>query len=167
MPKPAPNAPKWANVSPSFPTTSAPASTCRMSSGGKKKMPHPFPSISRPAAGRTDAANVRCQSLRRTLPSGRTCHRHSQPHLPLHQLAGCRLVERKRCPTRSHRYPGPRQGELMPPMFDAKACAERSQVGERVTVIPNHICPCINLQDVVWWKEKDAPPVPIDIQARG
>jgi D-serine deaminase-like pyridoxal phosphate-dependent protein len=50
---------------------------------------------------------------------------------------------------------------------DAKACAKTPKVGERVTVIPNHICPCINLQDVVWWKEKDQKPVAIEIQARG
>jgi D-serine deaminase-like pyridoxal phosphate-dependent protein len=38
---------------------------------------------------------------------------------------------------------------------DARACERRPRVGERVTVIPNHICPCVNLQDFVWWKEGD------------
>lgn len=27
----------------------------------------------------------------------------------------------------------------------------RPKVGERVVVIPNHICPCVNLQDAVWF----------------
>ena len=38
---------------------------------------------------------------------------------------------------------------------DASQSERRPKVGERVSVIPNHICPCINLQDVVWWKEGD------------
>jgi D-serine deaminase-like pyridoxal phosphate-dependent protein len=50
---------------------------------------------------------------------------------------------------------------------DVRACAKTPKVGERVTVIPNHICPCVNLQDVIWWKEKDQKPVAIEIQARG
>jgi D-serine deaminase-like pyridoxal phosphate-dependent protein len=40
-------------------------------------------------------------------------------------------------------------------------------VGERVTVIPNHICPCINLQDAVWWREADGHLRPLTIDARG
>jgi D-serine deaminase-like pyridoxal phosphate-dependent protein len=50
---------------------------------------------------------------------------------------------------------------------DATKCAKRPKVGERVTVIPNHICPCINLQDVVWWREKGQRAVAIEIEARG
>jgi D-serine deaminase-like pyridoxal phosphate-dependent protein len=51
-------------------------------------------------------------------------------------------------------------------VVDASGCESRPRVGERVTVIPNHICPCINLQDQVWWKEgTDATPIPVD--ARG
>ena len=50
---------------------------------------------------------------------------------------------------------------------DSTRCARTPKVGERVTVIPNHICPCINLQDVVWWREKGQRAVAIDIQARG
>ncbi len=33
---------------------------------------------------------------------------------------------------------------------DVTGCDARPRIGERVTVIPNHICPCVNLQDVVW-----------------
>lgn len=36
---------------------------------------------------------------------------------------------------------------------DVSLCARRPKVGERVTVIPNHICPCVNLQDAFWWRE--------------
>jgi D-serine deaminase-like pyridoxal phosphate-dependent protein len=50
---------------------------------------------------------------------------------------------------------------------DVRSSARTPKVGERVTVIPNHICPCINLQDVVWWKEGDEKPIAIDVQARG
>jgi D-serine deaminase-like pyridoxal phosphate-dependent protein len=50
---------------------------------------------------------------------------------------------------------------------DSTRCAKGPKVGERVTVIPNHICPCINLQDAVWWRERDQKPVAIEIQARG
>lgn len=50
---------------------------------------------------------------------------------------------------------------------DASACDRRPKVGERVTVIPNHICPCINLQDVVWWHEPDSAPEPLTVDARG
>jgi D-serine deaminase-like pyridoxal phosphate-dependent protein len=50
---------------------------------------------------------------------------------------------------------------------DVRGCEMTPKVGERVTVIPNHICPCINLQDVVWWKEKDQKSMALHIQARG
>lgn len=42
----------------------------------------------------------------------------------------------------------------------------RPELGERVTIIPNHICPCINLQDVFWWRE-GAAMRPILVDARG
>ena len=50
---------------------------------------------------------------------------------------------------------------------DATASDRRPKVGERVTVIPNHICPCINLQDIVWWHEPGSPPEPLTVDARG
>lgn len=41
------------------------------------------------------------------------------------------------------------------------------QVGVRVTVLPNHICPCVNLQDVVYWRTADGlEPLPIDARGR-
>jgi D-serine deaminase-like pyridoxal phosphate-dependent protein len=51
--------------------------------------------------------------------------------------------------------------------LDTTACDRQPAVGERVTVIPNHICPCINLQDTVWWCEAGEPPRLLTIDARG
>lgn len=49
---------------------------------------------------------------------------------------------------------------------DSRACEKTPKVGERVTVIPNHICPCVNLQDQIWWREeKEIRPIHVD--ARG
>jgi D-serine deaminase-like pyridoxal phosphate-dependent protein len=46
-------------------------------------------------------------------------------------------------------------------------CARRPKVGERVRVIPNHICPCINLQDAVWWHDSDGPIRRLAVDSRG
>lgn len=51
--------------------------------------------------------------------------------------------------------------------IDTTACDRQPSVGERVTVIPNHICPCINLQDAVWWCEPGESPQLLTIDARG
>jgi D-serine deaminase-like pyridoxal phosphate-dependent protein len=50
---------------------------------------------------------------------------------------------------------------------DVSQCEKRPKVGERVSVIPNHICPCINLQDAIWWREADGSLQKIKIDARG
>ena len=50
---------------------------------------------------------------------------------------------------------------------DARECAKRPKVGERVSIVPNHICPCINLQDQFWWQEDGGPPRPVRVEARG
>lgn len=50
---------------------------------------------------------------------------------------------------------------------DVTRCDKRPAIGQRVSVIPNHICPCINLQDRVWWREPGAPPTPLTVDARG
>ena len=50
---------------------------------------------------------------------------------------------------------------------DVTGCDRLPKIGDRVTVIPNHICPCINLQDQVWWKEGGQEPRPLPIDARG
>src|SRR5258706_1461722 len=50
---------------------------------------------------------------------------------------------------------------------DCRESDRSPKVGERVTVIPNHICPCVNLQDQVWWQEPGQPPRVIKVDARG
>ena len=40
-------------------------------------------------------------------------------------------------------------------------------VGERLTIIPNHICPCVNLQDAAWLLEADGSLRPLCIDGRG
>jgi D-serine deaminase-like pyridoxal phosphate-dependent protein len=50
---------------------------------------------------------------------------------------------------------------------DVTACDRAPKVGDRVTVIPNHICPCVNLQDQVWWKFGDEPLRAVRVEARG
>jgi D-serine deaminase-like pyridoxal phosphate-dependent protein len=50
---------------------------------------------------------------------------------------------------------------------DCRGCGSGPRVGERVTVIPNHICPCVNLQDQVWWAEEGEAPRAMRVDARG
>jgi D-serine deaminase-like pyridoxal phosphate-dependent protein len=50
---------------------------------------------------------------------------------------------------------------------DIRACRAGPQLGERVTVIPNHICPCVNLQDAVWWRDEEGRLQELPIDARG
>ncbi|MDB6121852.1 MAG: D-threonine aldolase [Pedosphaera sp.] len=50
---------------------------------------------------------------------------------------------------------------------DVSACEKRPKIGERVSVIPNHICPCVNLQDALWWQETDGSLLRINVDARG
>jgi D-serine deaminase-like pyridoxal phosphate-dependent protein len=52
---------------------------------------------------------------------------------------------------------------------DVRNCSGRiPKVGERVSVIPNHICPCVNLQDRVYWREPGGQePRPLEVDARG
>ena len=50
---------------------------------------------------------------------------------------------------------------------DVTQCDRRPKVGDRVSVIPNHICPCVNLQDTIWWREGDGSLSPLPVEARG
>ena len=50
---------------------------------------------------------------------------------------------------------------------DVRQCSRPPRIGERVSVIPNHICPCVNLHDSVWWYETDGTLRPLTIDARG
>jgi D-serine deaminase-like pyridoxal phosphate-dependent protein len=49
---------------------------------------------------------------------------------------------------------------------DVSACARRPKIGERVSVVPNHICPCVNLVNAFWWWENGSA-VGIRVDARG
>lgn len=50
---------------------------------------------------------------------------------------------------------------------DMSQCEQRPKIGDRVSVIPNHICPCVNLQDAIWWREADGSLQKITVDARG
>jgi D-serine deaminase-like pyridoxal phosphate-dependent protein len=50
---------------------------------------------------------------------------------------------------------------------DVTACPSRPAIGDRVTVIPNHICPCVNLQEFVWYAQSGEPLRQIPVDARG
>jgi len=50
---------------------------------------------------------------------------------------------------------------------DVTACSSKPAVGDRVTVIPNHICPCVNLRDEMWWCEPNDFPRHLMVNARG
>ncbi|MDZ4849793.1 MAG: alanine racemase [Pirellulaceae bacterium] len=50
---------------------------------------------------------------------------------------------------------------------DVSTLEQRPKVGERVSVIPNHICPCVNLQDRIWLLESDGNVSPICVDGRG
>ncbi len=48
---------------------------------------------------------------------------------------------------------------------DVRRCERRPAVGERVTIVPNHVCPCVNLHDRLWWRT-DEGPRPLPVEAR-
>jgi D-serine deaminase-like pyridoxal phosphate-dependent protein len=65
-------------------------------------------------------------------------------------------------------YPGAKLTRLSEEhgQVDVSLCDRRPRIGERVSVIPNHICPCVNLQDRFWWLEgRSLRPIAVD--ARG
>ena len=41
------------------------------------------------------------------------------------------------------------------------------KIGERLHVIPNHICPCVNLQTMTWLKDEAGNLEPMAVDARG
>ena len=51
--------------------------------------------------------------------------------------------------------------------LDVTACERRPTVGERVQVIPNHICPCVNLQDSAFLRTAEGELRSIKVDARG
>ncbi len=51
--------------------------------------------------------------------------------------------------------------------IDMTASERLPSIGERVTIIPNHICPCVNLHDHAWWIEPNEAPQELPTDARG
>ncbi len=50
---------------------------------------------------------------------------------------------------------------------DISMCESSPQLGERVTIIPNHICVCVNMQDEFWLLGAEGHPVAHPVDARG
>lgn len=53
---------------------------------------------------------------------------------------------------------------------DVSQCPRKPEVGEQVTIIPNHVCVAVNMQDRAWWNESNDGEValePLPIDARG
>lgn len=51
--------------------------------------------------------------------------------------------------------------------IDIARCDPPPKLGDRLTVIPNHVCPCVNLQDRIWWEDDDGTVEPLTVAARG
>jgi D-serine deaminase-like pyridoxal phosphate-dependent protein len=90
--------------------------------------------------------------------------------------AGTKTLTSDRCgpaPDSGHghvvEYPGAKITRLTEEhgQVDVTSCDRLPKLGEQVTVIPNHICPCVNLQDCVYWHEADETPRPMTVDARG
>lgn len=66
-------------------------------------------------------------------------------------------------------YPEARIGKLTEEhgQIDLSRYSSRPKVGDRLTIIPNHICPCINLQDRVYWARAGEPVEALEVDARG
>lgn len=50
--------------------------------------------------------------------------------------------------------------------LDLSQCDNHPRLGERITVIPNHICPCINLQESVWLRDQSGNLEPLTLDAQ-
>src|SRR5688572_9391677 len=50
--------------------------------------------------------------------------------------------------------------------IDVSRCARRPKLGDRLTIIPNHIRPCIHLQDYAWWRDGEHT-LTLPVEARG
>lgn len=51
--------------------------------------------------------------------------------------------------------------------LDVTGCTERPRIGERVSIIPNHICPAVNLTDTMWLRTIDGTLEQLNVDARG
>ena len=50
---------------------------------------------------------------------------------------------------------------------DITECDRAPKLGERVQIVPNHVCPVINLSNEAWWFGNHHAPLPLPIDARG
>jgi D-serine deaminase-like pyridoxal phosphate-dependent protein len=66
-------------------------------------------------------------------------------------------------------YPGAKITKLSEEhaQVDVTQCDRIPKVGDQVNIIPNHICPCVNLQDTVYWREPGEAPKAMNVDARG
>jgi D-serine deaminase-like pyridoxal phosphate-dependent protein len=48
---------------------------------------------------------------------------------------------------------------------DISACASPPDLGERLTIIPNHICVCVNMQSSIWWREPEGATRELRVEA--
>jgi D-serine deaminase-like pyridoxal phosphate-dependent protein len=66
-------------------------------------------------------------------------------------------------------HPGARVSKLTEEHgeLDLRDCPSPPQLGDRVTIIPNHICPCVNLQDRVVLLAEDGSLAPATVDTRG
>ncbi len=89
--------------------------------------------------------------------------------------AGAKTLAADRCisaPESGHglvvEYPEARISHLSEEhgQVDVSNCKKRPRVGERLTIVPNHVCPTINLTDYVWWIAADGTEQ-LTIDARG
>jgi D-serine deaminase-like pyridoxal phosphate-dependent protein len=51
--------------------------------------------------------------------------------------------------------------------IDITACESAPKLGERISIIPNHICPCVNLHDSFWLRTKSHELRSLSIDTRG
>jgi D-serine deaminase-like pyridoxal phosphate-dependent protein len=50
---------------------------------------------------------------------------------------------------------------------DLSAYPKRPKLGTRLQIVPNHICPCVNLQDTAWLRHEDGSVEKMAVDARG
>jgi D-serine deaminase-like pyridoxal phosphate-dependent protein len=52
-------------------------------------------------------------------------------------------------------------------VIDVSRCLSRPRLGERISIIPNHICPAVNLTDSMWLRTVDGTLMELPVDARG
>lgn len=52
-------------------------------------------------------------------------------------------------------------------VLDVSACSRAPRIGERISIIPNHICPAVNLTDAIWLRTVDGSLKQLAVDARG